>query len=422
MRQCSGGLRMTLLLAAAMLSLSACGTGGEAAAQSDASASVLPGQVTSSHPITRRGFLGAFFRPSGPPPYGVFSVYSKQEAPEPMPAPTTMLFGQHGYCDVKAPNGLSISSGYLVDSKKLGDITGLGVRWTRTNPAPFWDDRSHVDSENKYVFADFDSAQCALLRHQITPIIALEAGPVNYNKFPDQYSPKTEPHYKTASDFAQWCSTVAMHEKEIYSTVHRYTMPGNEVNSNPDMFPEGDAQIAQFTEACYHAVKHVDPNAYVYGLELNMDKNANPAGMVQRLYDLGCRPGNCYDGLSAHMSLTYPIPPPGTPCYPNPGGAYGVACLADLRKAAHAPIHILIGETGYFVPSSVRDEAMKAQAIVAAMQTFAALNYVDGVNYANVDECDLYPTGYFVGGCLVDSVGTKLPAYFALEHLAKSAY
>jgi hypothetical protein len=56
------------------------------------------------------------------------------------------------------------------------------------------------------------------------------------------------------------------------------------------------------------------------------------------------------------------------------------------------------------------------------MQRFAADPLIDGVNYANVDECDLYPTGFFVGGCLVDSIGTKLPAFTALQKLARDAY
>jgi len=98
-------------------------------------------------------------------------------------------------------------------------------------------------------------------------------------------------------------------------------------------------------------------------------------------------------------------------------------CIADIQTAAHAPVHMIIGETVYLVPNSVPNETVKAAAIVAEMNAFAANKYVDGVNYANVDECDLYPPGnYFVGGCLVDSLGTQLPGYVALKALAQSAY
>jgi hypothetical protein len=84
-------------------------------------------------------------------------------------------------------------------------------------------------------------------------------------------------------------------------------------------------------------------------------------------------------------------------------------------------MHVLIGETAFMVPGTVPDEATKAIAVVEAMKLFAADPLIDGVNYANVDECDLYPSGPFVGGCLVDSLGTKLPAYAALQALAKRA-
>jgi hypothetical protein len=153
-----------------------------------------------------------------------------------------------------------------------------------------------------------------------------------------------------------------------------------------------------------------------------MDRRAGPAAFVQRLYDLGCKPGTCYDGLSVHISLHYPIPPPSTPCYPAAGGAYSVRCVEDVRNAAHAPIRIIVGETGYYVPGNVPDEATKASALVAEMETFAAIPYIDGVSYANIDECDLYRSGYFAGGCLIAGNGSALPAYGALRALAKQAY
>jgi hypothetical protein len=380
------------------------------------------GAVAQTPQVTRRGFLGAFFRPEGPPPFGVFSVYSKQEAPDPYPAESTKLFGSSGYCDRVAISGNSISTGYLVDAKKLANIVDLGVRWTRTQVSPFFADESHVSGPGSYVFGELDSAQCALVRHKITPLIALDAGPVQYNSNPEAYSPKTYPKYKTPADFGQWCSVVAKHEAKTFASVTRFSLPGNEVNSNPELFSGGDPQIAAYAQACYHAVKSATPNATVYGFELNADRNADPAGFVGRMYDLGCKLKTCYDAISIHISLRYPIVPDATPCYPQPGGDYGIACIEDVRRAAHAPVHVIVGETAYFVPGNVRDEDEKAKAVVAEFQEFAKQPYIDGVNYANIDECDLYPNGYFKGGCLVDSLDARLPAFFALQHLAAAAY
>jgi hypothetical protein len=123
------------------------------------------------------------------------------------------------------------------------------------------------------------------------------------------------------------------------------------------------------------------------------------------------------------MYFKYPVPPPSAPCGLASGGAYSVACAGTIRDAAHdRSLHILIGETAFLVPSTVPDEATKASATVDAMKEFAADPLIDGVNYANVDECDLYPSGFFMGGCLVDSVGNRLPAFTALRGLATSAY
>jgi len=93
-------------------------------------------------------------------------------------------------------------------------------------------------------------------------------------------------------------------------------------------------------------------------------------------------------------------------------------CVADIRAAANAPVHVLISETVYTVPGSVPDEAAKARAIAAEFAAFAADPAVDGAAYGNVDECALYPSGYFAGGCLVDAGGTRLPAFGALAALS----
>jgi hypothetical protein len=403
-----------ILLAVCGALLSFCGSASTATAQEN--------DVPLTGVVKRPGFLGAFFRPEGTVPYGVFSVDAKQRNPVPYPSPSTTLFGPHGYCDAVADNGVSISSGHVVDATKLADIVDLGVKWTRGGPSPFFDDVSHIYSSGRYEFGDFDSAQCALAKHHIVMTVTLDAGPVQYDVVPGQFSPKGVSHYKTAGDFAQWCSAVVAHERATFPAVHRYTLPGNEVNSNPQLFPGGEDEIASYAESCYRAVKRIDPQSFVYGFELNMDARRDPAGFVRRMVARGCKVGTCYDGLSIHLALKYPIPPANAPCYPNPGGTSSMQCLEDIRAAAQAPIHFIIGETAYFVPSSVPDEATKAKATVAEFEAFARVPYIDGANYANVDECDLYPSGYFVGGCIVDSIGNKLPAYDALQKLAHAAF
>lgn len=373
--------------------------------------------------IARAHFLGAFFRPIGNPPYGVFSVYSHQRPPEPYPQARTKLFGPGGYCDSVAANGVSLSSGFQVDAAKLNDVVDLGVKWTRTPVSPDLDDHSHLFGPGQYAFGDFDSAQCALLRHDIEPVVGLEAGPVQYNENSAGFSPHEVPLYKAAADFGTWCGAVAQHERTTFPSVSRYSLPGNEVNSSDGTPFTSESQIAAYSSACYRAIKRVAPKSVVYGFELSMEKSLDVPAFVRRLYAMGCKLGTCYDALSLHLFPPYPLPAPTAPCYPKAGGAYSEQCIADVQAAAHAPgMHVLIGETAFTIPGSVPDESAKAKAIVAEMEEFAANPDVDGVSYANVDECDSYPNGFFKGGCLVDSLGKKLPAYDALRALARSEY
>jgi len=333
--------------------------------------------------------------------------------PSPYPSP-----GSADYCSAVAANGVSIMTGYPVDPTKLSDIVSLGVKWTRTSPTNLYDDGSHLFGSGHYTFADFDSAQCSLEQHDITPVIAISAGPVEYNSVPGTLSPQAQPIYESASDFGQWCTAVAKHESAAFPGVTHYSLPGNEVNSNSTAFPGGAPQVAQYSQACYAAIKAVVPRAFVYGFELNMDPASQPMAFVQQMNALGCSIGTCYDGLAIHLSLTYPIAPSGTGCFPEAT----MQCIAAMQSAAGAPVHVLISETGYPVPSSVPDETTKAAAIVAEMKLFAADPVVDGALYGNVDECGLYPTGYFFGGCLIDTSGNILPGYTALAALAAQSF
>jgi hypothetical protein len=285
--------------------------------------------------------------------------------------------------------------------------------------AQFFVDLSHIFGSGTYAFGPLDAAQCMTLAyHNIRPIIGLEAGPVQYNSVAGSLSPETLPTYRTASDFGEWCGVVAAHERSAFPSVTQFSLPGNEVNTDSTTFPGGEAQIAAYSRACYAAVKAANPNAFVYGFELNMEAGLNAPGFVRDMVSLGCGVGTCYDGLSIHLTLNYPIPAAGTPCYPNPGGQYSMQCVTDIESAAQSPIHVLIGETVYPVPANVPDEQTKAAAIVAEYTAYAQNPTIDGVLFANVDECAVYPTGYFAGGCLVNTSGEDLPGYSALQSLA----
>jgi hypothetical protein len=148
----------------------------------------------------------------------------------------------------------------------------------------------------------------------------------------------------------------------------------------------------------------------------------NAPAFVRQMAALGCRVGTCYDGIAMHLSLRYPVPPSTTPCYPNPGGDYSLQCVADIQAAAGAPIHVLISESVYPIPTSVPDEATKALAVVADMTALAGLSSVDGVAYADVDECALYVGTAFLNGCLINVSGQQMPAYSALEALATADF
>jgi hypothetical protein len=328
------------------------------------------------------------------------------------------MLGPSGYCDEQAANGASIDGSYQVDVTKLNDAIYLGARWTRMPVPQFFADVSHIFGAGSYAFGSLDAAQCiSLLYHNLKPIIEIDAGPVQYNATPGTFSPITVPTYESASDYGQWCSTVAAHERAAFPSVTHFSIPGNEVNSNPQLFPGGVPQIAAYSIACYAAIKAANPQAFVYGFELNMDGSLNVPAFVASMAALGCKVGTCYDGLAMHLTLNYPIPSSTIPCYPNPGGQYSMRCVSDVEAAAGAPIHVLISETVYPVPGFVPDENTKAAAVTAEYAAFAANPTIDGVLYANIDECGLYPTGYFADGCLIDTAGNPLPAWSQLQWL-----
>jgi hypothetical protein len=375
-------------------------------------------------PMTRRShFLGAFFRAVGSPPYGVFDR-SPGILPVPYPSPGMVKTGADGYCDAIAANGASITGSYPVDPAKLADIVNLGVGWTRMVANQLSDDGSHIFGPGDYTFTDLDSAQCAtLVAHGIQPIVNLEAGPVEYDTTPGVFSPALANLYKTPQDFGAWCGAVALHERAVFN-VGKFSIPGNEVNTNTSLFPGGNAQIATYMQGCYSAIKAANPSSTVYGFELNMDGGVNAPGFVSSMYALGCRVGTCYDAIAMHLSLRYPTPGGGVPCYPAPNGNYGTLCINAIQAAANSPhIHVLISESVYPVPSTVPNEQTKAAAVLTEFSVLSPHSSVDGVSYANVDECALYaPGSYWSGGCLVDESGNDSPAYTALQTVAQQYF
>ncbi len=346
---------------------------------------------------------------------GVFSAQSPDTAPNPYPTPGATLTGKNGYCTKVAANGYSINTGFLIDPTKLNDVVNLGVKFARMPISAFSDDLSFVYGPGSYRWTDMDSAECAMKAHSIAPYIEIDAGPVMYG------GAVTMNNYQSAADYATFCSAIATHQKATFGA-DVYTIPGNEMNTS-GLIPGGNAGVAAYTSACYKAIKAVQPSSTVYAFELNMDGQAGSTAFVAAEYALGCGKGTCYDGLAAHLSLRYPIPPAGTPCYPNPGGDYSMQCITDLQNAAHAPtMKMLVNESGFFVPNSVPDEATKAIAITQAWTAFSNDPYIVGATYNNVDECAAVAGGYFENGCLIDTSGNILPGYTALQTLAHSYF
>jgi hypothetical protein len=170
-----------------------------------------------------------------------------------------------------------------------------------------------------------------------------------------------------------------------------------------------EADYAAYNIPCYQAIKAADPLAFVYGLELNMvvGLTPQPATFVSDLISLGCGPGTCYDGISLHLYPAYPMPGLTTPCLSDGGTDYSLACLQDIEQAAGPPIPLMIGEYAVTVPGVVSSEATAALAITDALTKFASYPYTRYVAYANVDECPLYSSGFFLDGCLVTAAQKK---------------
>lgn len=333
---------------------------------------------------------------------------SSNPNPPTNPAPNQHVkFGTFARLSPIAPPFGMFSSPTTLDDKRTRNILDLGARWTRSPESPFYVDKT-VFGPGKYDFSAGDLVTSFDVQHNIEPVVGIEAGPVQVND-PGHFDPHSISIYPNASAYANFCSVSAAHYKAV---THQYSIPGNEVNSDTAIFNGADS-IAPYMKSCYSAIKAADPQAFQWGLELNMDAGAGAANFVSRLRQLGCGIGTCYDGLSAHLSVAYPAPRAGTPCNENQKGDYDLQCLTDLQNAAGDPnLPLMIGETVITWPGFVRDAQTQAQAVPADLRALASAPGVRYVNYANLDECALYaPDNYFHNGCLIDSNNNHVPAW-----------
>ena len=316
-------------------------------------------------------------------------------------------FGTFARLSPVAPPFGMFASGYNLDSKRTQNILDIGARWTRSPENPFYVDQQ-IFGPNRYDFSAADAVTSFDVQHNIEPVVGIEAGPVQVND-PGQYDPHSIHVYPNPSSYATFCSVSAAHFKSV---THQYSIPGNEVNSDTAQF-NGVDDVAPYMKACYAAVKAADPQAFQWGLELNMDANAGATNFVTALRARGCGIGTCYDGISAHLSLAYPAPASGTPCNQNQKGDYDLQCLVDLQNAAGDPnLPLMIGETVITWPGFVPDAAAQAKGVPADLRGLASARGVRYVNYANLDECGLYPPdSYFHNGCLVDENNNHVPAW-----------
>ncbi|GAC1306396.1 MAG: hypothetical protein NVSMB21_09100 [Vulcanimicrobiaceae bacterium] len=325
-------------------------------------------------------------------------------------------FGVFARLSPGSPPFSMVSPAHVLDARKAQNILDLGATWTRSSLSPFFTDRTFL-GPGRYDWSAADVVTSWDVEHRIEPVIGIEAGPVQVNDA-GKFDPHEVPVYPTSEGFAAYCGAAARHFRAV---THSFSIPGNEINSDLGPASEhkkfsGLAMVAEYTKDCYRAVKAADPSAFVWGFELNMDAAAGPTAFVSELAKLGCGPGRCYDGLSMHLGLRYPLRPRSTPCFPNAGGDYSLQCIPDIQHASgKANLPIMIGETAVTWPGMVPDEEAQASFAPAALRAMAAMPGVRYINYANLDECALYPSGYFMNGCIVDKDDVRVPAWRAVR-------
>jgi hypothetical protein len=195
------------------------------------------------------------------------------------------------------------------------------------------------------------------------------------------------------------------------------TTPGAAPPSTSTVMQTGlEADLAAYWKPCYTAIKAANPNAIVYGGELNMvnGETVTPATFIQHLKNnYSCGVGTCYDALSIHLYPTYPFTTSAGTCLSNDGtGDYGTSCLSEMETAVGTNIPIGVTETAATVNGSSGGSApseFDASLLTAQIfQQYSSFSYTRFINYANLDECGLYGTGnFFSDGCLVTTNNLK---------------
>lgn len=190
--------------------------------------------------------------------------------------------------------------------------------------------------------------------------------------------------------------------------------PGNAAATTSTVTVQGlESDLAAYMKPCYQAIKAADPLAFVYGWEINESPNlVTPAQFItDEKNTYSCGPGTCYDGLSVHIFPGFPLPAIGGGCSADTGGnvnGVGYDCINDLVTASGlSTIKMMVGETAVLVPGSAPNEATAATDLTLMLNYFASNPNVDHINYANVDECSLYPSGFFFDGCLITTSNVK---------------
>ena len=227
-------------------------------------------------------------------------------------SPGAVKFGVFARLSPGTPAFGMFSSKGVLDAAKTKNILDIGATWTRGSMSPFFTDQT-IYGAGHYDWSAADIVIAWDRSNGIEPFIGIEAGPVQINDSPGTFAPHTVDRYPTASAFAAYCGAAAAHFSPV---AHSYSIPGNEINTNPQQFPTV-ADAASYMSACYAAIKAADPSAFIYGLELNMDGQAGATAYVTSLLARGCGPGTCYDGISAHLSLALSHPRAGHPLLPH---------------------------------------------------------------------------------------------------------
>lgn len=349
--------------------------------------------------------LGAFARADGAPPFGVHAIaWPSNSTPSPYPVPTTLLFGNTGYCDEQDGSSRSIVNTNLLDYNKMTDLYQQGVQWTRTTISPFFLDHTHLTAPGGYLWSDADSTECGLLRNSIEPVIELDAGPVTYGS-------TQNPIYKSPADYGAYAAVVAAHQVATFG-IHRYEIVDNETNAtwdasmtnNPTLYA-GVGGVALYARAAYQAIKTADPKAIVYWGMLDMDPAATPLTYIQGFYAAGCRIGYCMDAFDVHVGfindpLAYYVP------YPIDAGVHDGndirimdALIATIQGAGETRTpHFLLGESvlcnvAAFSTNeqcgNLGDPAFLWPRFLSSIQQNTQYN-IDGVVISNIDDDALY--------------------------------